>query len=314
MRVIFTQKLLLISVILVATHTLTQAQIKHTPKRLGKYESGTNWGGVIGKKISGFFYNSPKYHLPESGAGLVSYSGGLGTSTYYGDLSGPSLNSKSFVFRPNIGVQHYYRLGYHFNIKSELNYFRLESKDYYPQRDLSFREGNVELYTSLMYDILAFQKRYKKRSSINPYVFVGIGAMHFNPMGKNINGQWVALEPLHLEGHGYPRTTAIVPFGLGIRIKYIRGFDFIAEGGYRKCFTDYLDNVSQKAYIKDFTNPTQAYLNNPSGNPAQLNQQRGNPTKDDGYFIFQVKVLYTPKMRYVSIPRYRHKVGTRSGI
>jgi len=308
MRVILTQKLLLISIILVATHTLAQAQHK-APKRLGKYESGPNFGAAFGRKISKFFYNSPRYHLPESGAGLVSYSGAIGTSTYYGDLSAASLNSKSFVFRPNIGVQHYYRLGYHFNIKTELNYVRLESKDYYPQRGLSFREGNVELYTSLMYDILAFQKRYKKRSPINPYVFVGLGAMHFNPMGQ-YNGHWYALEPLKLEGHGYPRTTAIIPFGLGIRIKYIRGFDFIVEGGYRKCFTDYLDNVSSKSYTFFPDNTMKNYLSSPNGSTIQ----RGNPTRDDGYFVFQVKVVYTPKMKYVSIPRYRHKVGTRSGI
>ena len=303
MRVSFTQKLFLICILLVTSYSLTQAQ-----QRKGKYESGVNTG-AIGRKVVAFFYNSTRYHLPESGAGLVSYSASLGTSTYYGDLSGPITNSKSFVFRPNIGIQHYYRLGYHFNIKSELNYYRLESKDYYPQRDLSFRSGNAELYTSLMYDILAFQKRYKKRSTINPYVYVGLGATYFNPHGE-YNGKWYALEPLQLEGHGYSRVTPIIPMGFGIRIKYIRGFDFMVEGGYRKTFSDYLDNVSSTTYQTSYKDITSQMLANPTGS----HQQRGNPSKDDGYFIFQAKVVYTPKMRYVSIPRYRHKVGTRSGI
>ena len=113
-----------------------------------------------------------------------------------------------------------------------------------------------------------------------------------------------------MEGHGYSRVTGILPFGVGVRIKYIRGFDFIAEGGYRKTFTDYLDNVSSKTYTKFPDNAMKQYLSSPNGNYVQ----RGDPKKQDGYFIFQVKVVYTPKMRYVSIPRYRHKVGTRSGI
>jgi|GEM_PF-924651 len=310
MRLIFTQKLFLVVVLIVAGQNFSIAQ------RKGKYESGVNYGRIE-RKIAAFFYNSARYHLPESGAGLVSYSGSFGTSTYYGDLC---EHKSCMVFRPNFGAQHYYRLGYHFSIKSELNYYRLESKDYYPQRDLSFRSGNMELYSSVMYDVLAFQKRYKKRAPINPYVFLGIGTTYFNPHGE-YKGKWYALEPLHLEGHGYSRVTGILPFGVGVRIKYIRGFDFIAEGGYRKTLTDYLDDASQNkspgnsdggtgGYVKFPNDPKKQYLSSPNNNYIQ----RGDPKKKDGYFIFQLKVVYTPKMRYVSIPRYRHKVGTRSGI
>ena len=310
MRVLFTQKLFLIIIFLAATSTITLGQ-----RRKGKYEGGVNTG-AIGRKVASYFYNSTKYHLPESGAGLVSYSGSFGTSTYYGDLC---QHYSCMVFRPNIGVQHYYRLGYHFNVKTELNYYRLESKDYYSTtRDLGFRSGNVEMYTSLMYDVLAFQKRYKKRAPINPYVFAGVGFTTFNPHGE-YKGKWYALEPMHLEGHGYSRVTGILPFGMGIRIKYIRGFDFMVEAGYRKTFTDYLDNVSSKSYLppSDFGgNAAAQYLSCPTcaTSPNNIHFQRGDPSKKDGYFIFQAKVVYTPKMRYVSIPRYRHKVGTRSGI
>jgi hypothetical protein len=128
MRIIFTQKLFLIVILIVISQNISFAQNTHP--RQGKYHSGVNYG-KLERKVASFFYNSAHYHLPESGAGLVSYSGSFGTSTYYGDLC---EHSSCMVFRPNIGAQHYYRLGYHFSIKTELNYYRLESKDTYKVR------------------------------------------------------------------------------------------------------------------------------------------------------------------------------------
>lgn len=259
----------------------------------------------------------------DSGAGISSYYVNLGTTTYYGDLCD---RFDCMVFRPNFGIGYAYRWDRNVSVRAELNYYRLESKDYYAYRNFSFRSGNVEAYVAAVYDIFPFHQRFKKRKLLTPYVFGGIGITYFNPHAK-YNGKWYALEPLHTEGNSYSRVTAMIPFGLGVKIKSGKGFDYYLEAGYRKTFSDRLDDVSSHNYqplssfadgsaaqaLSNRTTEPYAVANNPDGKIGDnYRGYRGNPHKKDGYFILQVKVVYTPKLKFLSVPRYRHKIGTRT--
>jgi hypothetical protein len=284
----------------------------------GRTQSGFGFFSNIGHKLK---HNAMmKGH--DSGAGLESYYVNVGTTTYYGDLCD---HFDCMVFRPNFGIGYAYRWDRNLSIRAEANYYRLYSNDYYAYRNFSFRSGNVELYAAAVYDLIAFHQRFKKRKLITPYVFAGIGLTRFNPKAQ-FEGKWYALEPLHTEGNSYSRITGMIPFGLGIKIKSGKGFDYYLEAGYRKTFTDRLDDVSSHNFqpIGSFSDPVAAGLsnrtvepnavaNNPDGKIGDnYRGYRGNPHKKDGYFIFQAKVVYTPKLKFLSVPRYRHKIGTRT--
>ena len=225
----------------------------------------------------------------------------LGTSTYYGDLCD---KFECMVFRPNMGIGFMYRLTNHIYNKTELNYYRLYATDVYPERNLSFRSGNFEFYTSAVFDLFPYTKHFPKRKLINPYVFLGLGLTYFNPRGLHPNKlEWMALRPLETEGESYFPITLIIPYGFGVKIKFHRNYDFMLEGGYRKTFTDRLDDVSNLAYkdLGSFTDEDAAAMSmkavDETGNPTSyknsyLKQQRGNPNKLDGYFLMSVKFRY----------------------
>jgi len=83
--------------------------------------------------------------------------------------------------------------------------------------------------------------------------------------------------------------------------------NIVFEGGYRKTFTDYLDDVSTRyAASTSFTDPIASYFANPNSveynslttiPPGEANtytagDKRGNPSVTDSYFLLNVKVEY----------------------
>jgi hypothetical protein len=275
-----------------------------------QYSSAPSGKGIpVIRNIRAGLKKSISHKGYDSGAGLETYYLNLGVSSYYGDLCD---NYSCMIFRPNFGISYMYRYNSRVSFRVEANYYRLSSKDVYTKRDLSFRSGNIELYAGGIYDLIAFSKRYKKRKFITPYVFGGFGVTYFNPAAQ-YQGKWYYLEPLHTEGNSYSRFTAIIPFGLGLRIKASKGIDLMLEAGYRKTFTDRLDDVSSHKYqpLASFSDPVAAALSNRSGLGDNNKGYRGNPGKKDGYFILQLKISYTPKLQITSVPRYRQRTGTR---
>jgi hypothetical protein len=301
------QKLLFtVSFLFAISGSIAYGQKKHKKSDASHNQYTSNGRG---KGIPGISYihsklkKSSQLKAYDSGAGLESFNFNLGLSTYYGDLCD---QYSCMIFRPNFGISYMYRWSRRVSFRAEANYYRLSSKDVYKSRDFSFRSGNVEFYVGSIYDILPFSKRFKKRKFLTPYVFAGVGVTYFNPRAQ-FKGKWYALEPLHTEGDSYSRFTAIIPFGLGIRIKAGKGFDIMLESGYRKTFTDRLDDVSSHQFqpIASFSNPIAASLSNKTAQGDKYKGYRGNPNRLDGYFIFQVKISYTPKLQLISVPRYR---------
>ncbi len=229
---------------------------------------------------------------------------GTGSSTYYGELSNPGTLVK---FQPNVnvGIQTY--VSPRINLRAELNWFVLQGSDAQANnigrklRDLSFRSSCFELSATGAINLFSNGNRYYRRPSVNIYAFTGIGLLYFNPKA-DYKGKSYALEPLHTEGVSYSRVVPVIPIGLGFRIKTGPNTNIVFEGGYRKTFTDYLDDVSNK-YTAPSSNPIVAYFqnpNNPAYNPAatgdtnnfNAGSKRGNPSKTDSYFLLNVKIEY----------------------
>lgn len=236
---------------------------------------------------------------------LLSVYGSLGLANYYGDLCD---NFECIHPRPTIGAGLIYRLSNKVSSKSELNYLRLASQDVWPGRNFSFRSGNVELYTSLMYDYYEFTKNMRKRKFLSPYVFAGVGLATYNPRAE-LNGKWYSLRSLKTEGKNYGYVTPIIPFGFGVKIRHTRTWDFLVEAGYRLTFTDYIDDVSSFEFrpLGDFDSKEAADLSNRTSEGDAFQGYRGNPKRNDGYMVFSVKARYTFISKNVQRNKYQEQ-------
>lgn len=279
----------------------------------------------------------PHMHLHQKNyLNSIKLSGGFGTGTYYGDLCD---NMECFVFRPQINVGANYRINERFLVRSELLYTRLAGKDDGKRneaRNLDFRSNNLELSIGAVFDILKFEPLFFKRSDFIPYLHAGVGLMYFNPRTTiEFNGEKdrVNLRELKTEGVSYSPFTMVIPFGFGVRMKMTDHLDISGEVGYRKTFTDYLDDVSTKYAVtppsskadatlqqlaadkswekfkdEDWTtndvngfNDSWLYYSYQIGANGELVQAegqriRGNSSKKDGYFLFMIKAEYTIKV------------------
>lgn len=65
----------------------------------------------------------------------------------------------------------------------------------------------------------------------SPYLFAGASVFYFNPKPKGAEKNFASV-------------SFAFPFGTGIRFKFSHRFLMGLEWGYRKTFTDYLDDVS----------------------------------------------------------------------
>lgn len=173
-------------------------------------------------------------------------------------------------------------------------------------RNLNFKTIIQELTLMGEYDFTNLN--YKR---FTPYVFAGIGVFHFSPYTLDSSGNKVFLVGLSTEGEGLPeypdrkvykKTQFNIPYGAGI--KYTLSDDVYAafEIGFRKLFTDYLDDVST-TYID-----RNVLLNRKGPQAAELafrgdelkpplpyptaGSMRGNSNKNDYYYYGQFRISF----------------------
>ncbi|MEP7278355.1 MAG: DUF6089 family protein [Bacteroidota bacterium] len=150
---------------------------------------------------------------------------------------------------------------------------------------------------------------------LRPYGVIGIGAFHFNPQGLDpATGQWVNLQPLHLEGQGsaeypdrknYSLWQPNIPLGVGIKYWLNENLSLGVEVIYRKTFTDYIDDVSTtyvgSAFYDTHLSAPQAAIakrladksNNGAGGAPDYGSaglKRGDPKQNDAYYTFGIKL------------------------
>ena len=227
-------------------------------------------------------------------------SGGLGTSTYYGDLA----NSNAYIkANPNVNAALQYFLTNRIGARVELNWFTLAGDDKDAngggrvERNLSFQSSNFELSAVGMINLFTHGDRFYRRPGINIYGFAGVGLLYFNPKATDQLGNSVSLQPLKTEGVAYSLVAPVIPFGLGIRFKVNPMFNLSIEAGFRKTFTDYLDDVSTTyPGASSFNGDAQAiYFSDRRVDPA-LNGTaggvRGNSNSLDSYLLLNAKVEY----------------------
>jgi opacity protein-like surface antigen len=194
-----------------------------------------------------------------------------------------------------------------FSIRLEGTWGQIAGNDengLYPARGLSFRTSIQELSVLGELHFLMLQKNRENPPAVSPYFAIGASFFDFNPQ-TNVNGRWVDLKPLRLEGQGfteYPERSiyrspqTAITYGFGAKYDINHFITARLETLYRYTFTDYLDDVSFPTYadpalFSKYLSASQAAL------AAQIvsttGQSRGNPKTKDGYLSINLKVGVT---------------------
>jgi hypothetical protein len=186
---------------------------------------------------------------------------------------------------------------YHGEISgSDGNYETLEIR----KRNLHFRSSIYELGLQLEVTFLQFGERDRRMAA--PYFFFGGSYFHFNPQAL-YEGEWVDLQPLGTEGQGlsehpdrqkYELYQWAIPLGIGFNMHLTPYSSLGFELGFRKTFTDYLDDISQSypnMKALEEHNPLAAALSfrmdefTGVEEPDPSGTWRGDPNSDDFYFF-----------------------------
>ena len=199
-----------------------------------------------------------------------------GTSNYSGDLQDKGFTFSQSHFAGGFGVS--YDITDHFSVQSSLTFGTISADDKYGRnkfRNLNFSSSLSEFSIGGQYFITPISEHV-----LTPYVFAGLAIYHFNPYTTDTSGTKTYLKPLSTEGEGfiagkknYNLTQLSIPFGTGVKFALSDNVNVGFEVGYRKLFTDYLDDVST-AYVDEAT-----LLANRGGEAVQL-AYRGNELKN----------------------------------
>jgi hypothetical protein len=145
---------------------------------------------------------------------------------------------------------------------------------------------------------------------LSPYGFAGLALYHFDPYAFNGTTEKIYLKPLSTEGQGLPGyadkkpyklTQLAIPFGAGVKFAVTGNLHLGLEVGFRKLFTDYLDDVSTT-----YADPNDlllargqlavdmSYRGDEVGNPTYpaKGAGRGGPNHNDTYYFTGLHLTY----------------------
>lgn len=108
------------------------------------------------------------------------------------------------------------------------------------RRGLAFNGNFLELSGQAEFNFIPFCAC-DNNQYITPYAFVGIGAGRYAATTTYVGGSDGDLGSDANSGSAF---AANLPFGIGARYKFSHRFLASLEWGFRKAFTDYLDNIS----------------------------------------------------------------------
>jgi hypothetical protein len=235
----------------------------------------------------------------------------LGGSTYSGDLTPGLIDMKQINFAGGALIRA--NITKYITIKGNVYDGTITGDDRDAtllknrQRNLSFRSNLLEIGTNLEINLTGFQAN-SKQYRTSPYLFIGLSVFKFDPQGyDSTTNKWVRLQPLGTEGQETPRynerrkyglTQVSVPFGIGLKHNFSPHWNIGLEFGWRKTFTDYLDDVSttyvEYDYLSHVNGALAARMSNKSGNLTFTSVDlRGNSATADWYMFGGIIISYS---------------------
>lgn len=171
-------------------------------------------------------------------------------------------------------------------------------------RNLSFISNLQEGYLTLQVDLLNYEN-----IRIVPYIFGGVALFHYNPYTYDAAGNKTYLHPITTEAQGSPaypdhKVYKLINYSLpvsGGAIYHISKLLYAGiEIGFRKTFTDYLDDVStsypDQEILLQYAGQKAVELTfrgdeiNPSAPYPGTSGVRGDPNYKDWYYFTVVKL------------------------
>jgi hypothetical protein len=221
-----------------------------------------------------------------------------------------------------------YNINKHWSVRGEVWKGNLSASDVNSGRDfalgrnLSFKSRVYEVALIGVYHLSSMETK-----AVTPYVFGGIARYRINPYTFDTAGTKNFLFPLSTEGQGLPQYpdkksfslyNFSIPLGGGITWRAGLKWTLGLEVGFRKTFTDYIDDVSN-VYIDDAVLLQErgakavelAYRGGelPGGNQQfpEAGSPRGNRKASDWYYNTILRVQF----RAFGQPSYKQKVRNR---
>jgi opacity protein-like surface antigen len=223
----------------------------------------------------------------------------LGTANYQGDLQEKIYSFNQAHLAGGIGFS--YDLSNRFSVRADFKIGKISADDEKGRnkaRNLNFTSQLTEGSIDLQYFITTLGQH-----TLTPYVFAGIGLYHFDPYTFDSTGKKYYLKPFSTEGEGfatgikeYNLTQVSIPFGAGMKMPLSDNINVGLEVGFRKLFTDYLDDVSGTFIDENLLLANRgskavelAYRGGEikGGSPVypSAGTQRGNPKLKDWYYF-----------------------------
>jgi hypothetical protein len=240
-----------------------------------------------------------------------------GVSFYMGDLNPKGVFKGSC---PAGGLVFRYNINPRFAVKATALFGSMVGDDATmgnKERNLYFRSPLTELSAQVEINFLRLYNE-RGRNCFTPYLFVGAGLFSFNPQAE-LDGKWYDLQPLGTEGQGlnvfdtstrinynqkhYALTSFCIPFGFGMRVNFLKYCCIGIEWGFRKTFTDYIDDVSKTYVDRDIliNQRTELVANladrTQSKEYHKAGTARGNNAKTSDWYSFAT-VTFTIKLNY----------------
>jgi hypothetical protein len=231
----------------------------------------------------------------------VEIGGMLGVSNYHGDLAYNIVPQEGHF---SGGVFTKINFNEFWTMRPTLSYMRISGDDQnfkeYNVRNLSFRNDIYEISNVMELNFQPFSNKHTA-SKTTFYGMAGIAVFIHKPQAF-YNDEWVDLRSVRTESKSYNLLQVSVPFGAGIKHSVTDNIIFGFEAGWRKTFTDYLDDVSTVyPYLNAGT--AQEQLSDRSGEVsgdgrglASAGDTRGDPNLKDWYFqtAFTISYRFTP--------------------
>lgn len=172
-----------------------------------------------------------------------------GATNYQGDLQDKRYTFDQAHAAGGIGIN--YDLNAQLSVRAALTAGKLSADDKYGRnsiRNLNFTSNLTEAQLGLQYNFMPLADH-----ALTPYVFASLAMFRFNPYTNDTSGTKYYLRELSTEGQGfiegkkyYNLTALAIPFGGGLKLSLSDNINVGLELGFRKLFTDYVDDVSTK--------------------------------------------------------------------
>lgn len=247
----------------------------------------------------------------------------IGVSNYLGDLQQVRFEKDELHLAMGAFIRA--NLSRHFAVKAHFYKGHISGTDEHyegllvRERNLHFRSPLYEIGLQGELTFLNFGERQQRIAA--PYCFLGVAGFFFNPQAR-YQGEWIDLQPLGTEGQGLPEypdreryslRQLSIPFGIGFNVWVGQNTNLGFEIGFRKTFTDYLDDISTTypdLEVLAESNPVAAALSyrtpeyTPDAAPNPMGQLRGSSGKDI-YFFGGITISTVIDRQYKSDPVYR---------